>query len=776
MLFNHNAKWISLHDSTYPVNHWVNFRNRIHLDGTAESKCFIAVDTAYQLWINGLEVDQACFSDFPQDRYFNSIDVSKFLRIGDNYIAVLAYYQGVDTSRYVRGQPGLLLDLQCEGRSVLVSDESWQARTDLAYLSGEVPKVTDQLGLTIEYNASKDDDWKSCQCAKGEWSHPQAFAAAYTRDDCRLSPYPLKRFQHYDAPARLIRMGQLTNVPNSGTPADLAYRCSLIALKDVKESLESVIVEPASEGNYLLFDLGRETCGYLQIELTAEAPVVIDIAHGQHIIDGRVRAKIHQRNFADRYTTRSGSQQWCMPVRKLSGRYLELHVRNPDNAIHIQTVGLRAVEYPTRTNIEFSCSDPLLEQVVNVSQRTLKLCMLENYVDTPWREQSFYGQDVTIQSFCGYYLFGEYDYVDKCLRLHGKAKFDDHYLALCAPSDLPFTIPIFSMSWIVALRDFTLYSGRLSLVNDHINQIEHLMAGWAKECADGAMKNNPEAKYWNFYEWTEGLDGVQIINDIPAFGEDPEEYHLCKTLFFLEALQAYEDICRYRGKASILPQDLSTQIERAINRIFYRADKGLFLNRVPKNEDAPFSELTHSLACHYMELTDEQLDSLRAKMLMPGALKPASLGMKLYKFNALDRLLADQGKSSLEIIREEWGYMLSEGATSFWETIKGAADFDGAGSLCHGWAATPAVYLLSEILGIKPLSPGFRTFALSPKFAPIDFIKGTIPTPAGLIYARWRRTGDHLQIRLRHPQGLECIPSFKDSITVNLEIESYTTG
>jgi|GEM_PF-5805377 len=142
MLFNHNAKWISLHDSTYPVNHWVNYRNRIHLDGTAESKCFIAVDTAYQLWINGLEVDQACFSDFPQDRYFNSIDVSKFLRIGDNYIAVLAYYQGVDTSRYVRGQPGVLLDLQCEGRSVLVSDESWQARTDLAYRYGEAPNST----------------------------------------------------------------------------------------------------------------------------------------------------------------------------------------------------------------------------------------------------------------------------------------------------------------------------------------------------------------------------------------------------------------------------------------------------------------------------------------------------------------------------------------------------------------------------------------------------------------------------------------------------------
>lgn len=763
--------WLS--DANVPINHWVDFRNKIHLDTTGEAKCLIAVDTAYQLWINGREVDQACFSDFPQDRYYNTIDVTDFLRTGDNYIAVLAYYQGVDTSRYVSGKPGLLLELQCEGRSVLVSDESWQARTDLGYRSGEVPKVTDQLGLTIEYNASEDDDWKSPDDTEGDWSAPQAFAAAHARSDCKLSPYPLKRFQLDDAPARLIRRGQLSNVPASGTAADLAYGATLIALEDVGETLEAVSVTPAAEGNYLLFDLGRETCGYLQIELEAEAPVVIDIAHGQHIIDGRVRAKIHQRNFADRYITRPGLQQWCMPVRKLSGRYLELHVRNPDSAIRIQAVGLRAVEYPTRSDIGFSCSDPLLEKVVAVSQRTLKLCMLENYVDTPWREQSFYGQDVTIQSFCGYYLFGEYDYVEKCLRMHGKAEFDDRYLALCAPSDLPFTIPIFSMSWIVALRDYTLYSGRLSLVDDHISQVERLMAGWAKECADGVMKNNPEAKYWNFYEWTEGLDGVQIINDAPAFGEDPEEYHLCKTLFFLEALKAYEDICLYRGKASVLPTDLTAEIERGINRTFYRADEGLFASRAPQREDAPVSELPHSLACHYMRLTSEQLDSLRAKMVTPGALVPASLGMKLYKFNALDQLLGDQGQQSLDIIRDEWGYMLSQGATSFWETIKGDADFDDAGSLCHGWAATPAAYLLSEILGIKPLLPGFRKFALCPKFAPIDFIEGTIPTPSGVISASWRRTGKDIQIRLRHPEGLECVPSFENAVNVDLEIESY---
>ena len=44
--------------------------------------------------------------------------------------------------------------------------------------------------------------------------------------------------------------------------------------------------------------------------------------------------------------------------------------------------------------------------------------------------------------------------------------------------------------------------------------------------------------------------------------------------------------------------------------------------------------------------------------------------------------------------------MLRHGATSFWETELGAADFGDAGSLCHGWSAAPVYYyqLLKEYL------------------------------------------------------------------------------
>lgn len=67
--------------------------------------------------------------------------------------------------------------------------------------------------------------------------------------------------------------------------------------------------------------------------------------------------------------------------------------------------------------------------------------------------------------------------------------------------------------------------------------------------------------------------------------------------------------------------------------------------------------------------------------------------MNIFRFDAL--LAVDKEKYSSFVLQEIdriYGKMLQEGATSFWETEKGAADFDGAGSLCHGWSAIPIYY------------------------------------------------------------------------------------
>ena len=67
--------------------------------------------------------------------------------------------------------------------------------------------------------------------------------------------------------------------------------------------------------------------------------------------------------------------------------------------------------------------------------------------------------------------------------------------------------------------------------------------------------------------------------------------------------------------------------------------------------------------------------------------------MKVFEFDALLAVNEKNCAYVLETIRRDYGYMLSKGATSFWETIVGASDFHNAGSLCHGWSALPVYYL-----------------------------------------------------------------------------------
>ena len=64
--------------------------------------------------------------------------------------------------------------------------------------------------------------------------------------------------------------------------------------------------------------------------------------------------------------------------------------------------------------------------------------------------------------------------------------------------------------------------------------------------------------------------------------------------------------------------------------------------------------------------------------------------MKCFKYDALLKTDIKHKDTVLEEIRKTYTPMLKTGTV--WETDKGESDFDGAGSLCHGWSAIPVYY------------------------------------------------------------------------------------
>jgi len=146
------------------------------------------------------------------------------------------------------------------------------------------------------------------------------------------------------------------------------------------------------------------------------------------------------------------------------------------------------------------------------------------------------------------------------------------------------------------------------------------------------------------------------------------------------------------------------------------------------------AELTQGLALCSGVVPLEHAAIVRARLAeQNNSLVRTTLSHTLYKYEALLQEPEKYAGTVFEDIAADWGHMLYNGATSFWETIQGADDFNKAGSLCHGWSAIPVYFYHAYILGIKPLEPGFRKYARNPVPNVVDKAKGTVPTPNGVI-------------------------------------------
>ena len=170
------AKWIWLAQAEPVVNQYVNFRRAFTLDtAPAEAAACISVDTDFVLYVNGAEAARGQFSDFPQRKTFTRVDLAGKLSAGENVIAVLAYYKGADFSTYRTGRPGMIFALEAGGTR-LVSDARWQVRQSPAFRSGEMPKVSVQLGFTAEFDARREDGWLRLGYAPKGWPAAQELA------------------------------------------------------------------------------------------------------------------------------------------------------------------------------------------------------------------------------------------------------------------------------------------------------------------------------------------------------------------------------------------------------------------------------------------------------------------------------------------------------------------------------------------------------------------------------------------------------------------------
>lgn len=425
-----------------------------------------------------------------------------------------------------------------------------------------------------------------------------------------------------------------------------------------------------------LYDLGCETAGYLHVKFKATKPGKAKIAYGQHITDGGVRYALWGREFAFNFELTEGEHEFGQYFIRMSGRYIQALL---PEGIEIVSVGIMPYIYPMTVN-DFKLDNPLDQKIYDVCIRTLRLCMNLHYEDTPWREQALYVLDSRNQMLCGYYAFRETQFAKASLELIAKGTRSDGFLELTYPAINGPAIPFFSVMYAVEVYEYIKHTGDKSILETTMPTMLGIMNNFKARIEENNLIRHFDDPYWNFYEWTDGSHDI-----FPGqYGYEYKDcFHLILNCAFVYAGKMFLEMCDMAGVEFDCDFD---SIKTAINKEFFDESDGNFVLRT---DDRSFkSQLGNSFAL-LIGLGDER--TLRA-IKEDKNLIETSLSMLIYKYDALLAANPDNKEYILNEIRELYGYMLDNEATTFWETIKGEADFGGAGSLCHGWSALPVYY------------------------------------------------------------------------------------
>ena len=674
------SRWIWDENGDDKINQYLGFRKEFELDSDEKFLLHICADTNYAAWLNGELLDFGGFLAYPSDKYYDTLDVTTQLKRGKNVLCVLAYYQGVNSSCYAKGTPGLIFALTSESRTI--SNEGTLICKGSGYLEGEIPLVSIQLGPAFEYDARLELDWRA--------ENPQSglFQPAMELEFSEYLPKVLKErpVEKLDisefCEGKLVAQGYFEYSNSYQTPSqDMQYAAMAHAKRD--EVINNGQI--AERDVYLLYDFGEEIAGHVEFDIEAETGTQIDIACGEHLDDLRVCAFLGGRNFGFRYTAKEGENKFISLFRRAAGRYLQVNIHNSGKKCKVNSIGLRTANYPLAKVKPIKSSDSLHRAIDEVCVRTLALCMHEHYEDTPWREQCLYAADSRTQALCGYYMFedGNRKFAKASFDLLGSSLKEDGFLDICAPSVVPITIPHFSFMWIVAVCEYVFFSGEIEAGEVYYEKIKRMLSSYFDRFENGIIKNPTGAKYWHFYEWHELIDG-DIFNDF-AFKQD---FDVLLNLFLYYAVLKAIELAELLGKPEKSEwSEFLKGFKQSINENFYDTEKKRYFTFLRTSDYHNECELAQSVALCCGICPDEK--ALREQLVSKNDMSPITLSASIFKYEAL---LKDDSYKSYVIndINEVWGSMLKKGATTFWETIDGVGAFDGEGSLCHGWSAVPA--------------------------------------------------------------------------------------
>ncbi len=345
--------WTEIEESQVS-NKWVCFRKKFNIDNKQDIQnviCRIAADSKYWLYINGEIVvrdGQLKRGEKGNSIYYDQINIDNYLKVGENNVSILVWHFGKSSFSHIDSGQGALLFQTQIGDNIIISDETWKAIQNPAYLRDDENKNARLSESNIYYDANLElVDWYTNEYNDSNWN--QAVVCGEHNSE---------------------KWGELIK-------RDIPF----FKYSEIKEYENEIFNTEILE---MKLPYNMQIVPYLKVK--AEANKTIIISNNKDFDNHELYGKVT-------YITKDGIQEYESPS-WINGD--KIYYSIPEG-VEIISIGYRQTGYDTEMSGKFESNDEDLNTLWTMANRTLYVNMRDTYMDCPDRERAMWIGDASVE-------------------------------------------------------------------------------------------------------------------------------------------------------------------------------------------------------------------------------------------------------------------------------------------------------------------------------------------------------------------------------------------
>ncbi|KAI1024040.1 hypothetical protein LB504_005013 [Fusarium proliferatum] len=706
----------------------------------------ITADTRYKLYVNKQLVAFGPVKGDANLWFYDEVDISPYLRLGENHIAihVLRLFHGTSygTSFPRLGTGGVKI-------ATVVDDEVWTPQIR----SSELWQTAIDQNVTVRIDEEEDD-----------FLHVYELVSASRDTWLEWIPAILLRFQNstgvtapWKLSPRLIppMRGQksyfsaIHNV-QSGLPHGI-WSAGLLGI----QSRESNLLLPARSSHQFDLETPVHTTAFIRFRFVRPdvGGACLTITYSESYEDTPVlvpylRCKGNRCDTSkfligpkDIYTFRGkdgnprlayyddeDTEEVYMPFHWRTFRFMRLNIETGSSDLIMRGIDIDVVNYPldVLSNITTTSDDGTLGALYSTSIRTLQNCMHDCYEDCPFYEQLQYAMDTRSSCLFTYHVSGDDRLARQAIiQLHSSFQPRIGLTASRAPSTQLQIIPHFSLYWICMLHDHFLYYADKAFVRPLLPVVDAVL-GYFHERIDDRLdlvSLRDEKGVWNFHDWAEQWRPYGIPPSVEKSGIST--YTNSLYAYTLKLAAELQGECAGRLSLAEEYYHRAGLIVDAVKRQCF--DGQYFTDSIAACSDPQIDRSQHNQVWAVLSgaVCGDSAQALLKRALgssQSGApLIKTSISMSFYTFRAISIAGGSLYDELFHVLWQPWRHQLSLGLTT-WEE-----DDVSHRSDCHAWGSAPIYEFLAEVAGIRPAKAGWQEIEFAPRLGLYTSLEATVP-------------------------------------------------